>query len=695
MKYSLMKNLHLAFAILFSTPFFSTAQQFPCTTHEHTNAILAQSAEKRALLEQLNREAIEYTALHYGERAGGLKVIPTVIHVIHNNGSENLSKNEILNAIDIVNEELRGQNNTNSVVSAFSGLIADTQFELRLAKIDNNGNCTDGITRTVSSQTLDADEDVKDLVNWNDGSRKYLQVWLVNNLSSGAGGYTYLPGSTGAENNGIIIRAAQFQGSLAHEFGHWMNLSHTWGPTNEPETASNCNFDDNVSDTPNTIGTSGSCNLGQESCGSLDNVQNHMDYSSCARMFTIGQAARMESASNSSIGERSSYYTGSNRQATGTNDGFTNSCVPTVAFYVDNTLGCEGFSVDFEDTSFGADEDASWVWNWSFPGGTPSSSIEQNPTVTYNAAGTYNVTLTITTNAGTDSETTQNAVTVTELGGGLTGPFVEGIEESNFPNNSGNDSDWSIESLGGLTWQRNTTAFRSGAASVRINLRSITTGNINGLISPAIDMSNVSSEDAQLTFMLAHSNRTSTTHSERLRVYASRNCGETWTLRYNNSGDNINTAGNSISGTFVPTANQWRQESVSLATMAGEEHVLIKFEATSDNQSYLYIDDININPNASGTSIEDAGNISHLGVYPNPINGNSQLEISVKEAVMANIILTNMMGQTLSISQQVLTTGVNRVSLADKSASLSAGIYLIQVRSELGTKTVRFVRGEE
>jgi hypothetical protein len=205
-------------------------------------------------------------------------------------------------------------------------------------------------------------------------------------------------------------------------------------------------------------------------------------------------------------------------------------------------------------------------------------------------------------------------------------------------------------------------------------------------------MSNVSSEDAQLTFMLAHSNRTSTTHTERLRVYASRNCGETWTLRYNNSGDNINTAGNSISGTFVPTTNQWRQESVSLATMAGEEHVLVKFEVTSDNQSYLYIDDININPNASGTGVAEAGVISTLRVYPNPINGNSQLEVSVKEAVKADIILTNVMGQTLSISQEALTTGVNRVSLADESASLSAGIYLIQVRSELGTKTIRFIK---
>ena len=184
--------------ILAVAPFFASAQKLTCTTHGRTNEILESSPEKRALIEQLNREAELYTAEHYGERAGGLKVIPTVIHVIHNNGAENISKTSILNIMESVNTELRGLNNTSSVSADFQGLIADTQFELRLAKIDDNGNCTDGITRTVSSLTNGAGENVKDLANWNDGSRRYLQVWLVASVGSGAGGYTYLPGSTRA-----------------------------------------------------------------------------------------------------------------------------------------------------------------------------------------------------------------------------------------------------------------------------------------------------------------------------------------------------------------------------------------------------------------------------------------------------------------------------------------------------------------
>lgn len=56
-------------------------------------------------------------------------------------------------------------------------------------------------------------------------------------------------------------------------------------------------------------------------------------------------------------------------------------------------------------------------WSWSFPGGTPSTSTLENPTITYNTAGTYDVSLTTTTSYGTAPSVTKtayvNVVTVT------------------------------------------------------------------------------------------------------------------------------------------------------------------------------------------------------------------------------------------------------------------------------------------
>ncbi len=686
--------LKFTLAALVALPLFSYSQKLTCTTHSHTQEILKQHPERQALREQLERETQEYLALPENQRGGVVKVIPTVIHVIHDNGSENLSKQTILNALDYVNEELRGQNqNISSVVSAFENIVGDPQFELRLAKIDAWGNCTDGITRTQSDQTYAADNDVKDLVNWNDNTRRYLQVWLVNSVGSGSGGYTYLPGSNSAPNNGIILRSAQLQSSLAHEFGHWMNLDHTWGGTNTPEEPGNCWDDDQVSDTPNTVGISGSCNLNQQTCNSLDNVQNHMDYSSCARMFTAGQASRMQAASNSSVGGRNYYWGATNRANTGTNDGYTApSCVPQVAFEFDDAVGCEGLQVDFDDNLWGADEDASWQWSWSFPGGSPSSSSDPNPTITYNTSGVYDVTLTITTNAGSNSLTIPDAVTVSSLGAGIYAQYQEGVESPNFPENTNPMLVWDVDAPDGFAWQRNTSAWFTGSASAVVDLRNGSEGGISNLTSPPIDMSDVESEDARMTFKLAHGNRTGTTHQERLRVHVSRNCGESWSLRYSEQGDDLNTAGSSLVGnSFVPNANQWREEEVNISLMAGEEHVLIRFQALSDKQSYLYIDDININPNHT-VGIREIESLTGATVYPNPIDGTSQLELNLTEDGKFTFTLVDVLGKQLSGLTRNLNTGVNRISLNEFGENLNAGFYFIQINTESGQKTVRFVK---
>ncbi len=54
------------------------------------------------------------------------------------------------------------------------------------------------------------------------------------------------------------------------------------------------------------------------------------------------------------------------------------------------------------------------AWSWSFEGGTPSSSSIQNPTITYNSVGTFDVSLTATNAAGSDTETKLNYITVQE-----------------------------------------------------------------------------------------------------------------------------------------------------------------------------------------------------------------------------------------------------------------------------------------
>jgi lysyl endopeptidase len=68
---------------------------------------------------------------------------------------------------------------------------------------------------------------------------------------------------------------------------------------------------------------------------------------------------------------------------------------------------CEGSSVTFQDLTAGATG-----WAWTFPGGTPGTSTSQNPTVVYNTAGAYDVTLDATDGSNSDTEVKTGYITV-------------------------------------------------------------------------------------------------------------------------------------------------------------------------------------------------------------------------------------------------------------------------------------------
>ena len=75
------------------------------------------------------------------------------------------------------------------------------------------------------------------------------------------------------------------------------------------------------------------------------------------------------------------------------------SCI-LASFGASATQVAMGQSVSFTDESFGD----IIAWNWTFEGGTPATSNQQNHTVTYNEVGDFDVTLTIT-DANGDSQT--------------------------------------------------------------------------------------------------------------------------------------------------------------------------------------------------------------------------------------------------------------------------------------------------
>lgn len=62
--------------------------------------------------------------------------------------------------------------------------------------------------------------------------------------------------------------------------------------------------------------------------------------------------------------------------------------IASVDFTADVTSGCSPVTVSYTSQTVGATQ-----FFWTFPGGTPSTSTQPNPVITYNTAGTFDVTL--------------------------------------------------------------------------------------------------------------------------------------------------------------------------------------------------------------------------------------------------------------------------------------------------------------
>ncbi|MGB0870550.1 MAG: VPS10 domain-containing protein [Flavobacteriales bacterium] len=81
---------------------------------------------------------------------------------------------------------------------------------------------------------------------------------------------------------------------------------------------------------------------------------------------------------------------------------------PTANFNANDSTVCFGESIEFTDVSL--NEPTSW--NWTFENGTPNTSTDQNPTVTYNSSGEFDVQLIVSNAFGSDTLNTIELITV-------------------------------------------------------------------------------------------------------------------------------------------------------------------------------------------------------------------------------------------------------------------------------------------
>jgi len=83
---------------------------------------------------------------------------------------------------------------------------------------------------------------------------------------------------------------------------------------------------------------------------------------------------------------------------------------PVASFSASTNSLCLGGTVTFTDNS----TNNPTAWSWTFQNGTPATSTQQNPTVTFNTVGNHDVTLVVTNGGGTDTEFANEFISVDE-----------------------------------------------------------------------------------------------------------------------------------------------------------------------------------------------------------------------------------------------------------------------------------------
>lgn len=265
------------------------------------------------------------------------------------------------------------------------------------------------------------------------------------------------------------------------------------------------------------------------------------------------------------------------------------------AFTADVKSGCPGVQVKFKDAS----TCGTTSWLWTFPGGNPPSSTQQNPVVSYNSLGDFDVSLQVSKGQNSDSFSAVDFISVST---GAVNVFFEDFESDDFTTNA-----WTLDNAdNAMTWEIFTVGgSQSGNKAAGMNFFNYQNaqGEADAMITPVLNLTNIS--NSQLSFEHAF-RRYSQNERDSLKILVSTDGGATYpNLIFARSEDGTGTFATNTTTTneFYPAiADDWCFSgglgascfSLDLSAFDNESALRIKFLAINDFGNNLFIDNISI-----------------------------------------------------------------------------------------------------
>jgi hypothetical protein len=234
--------------------------------------------------------------------ADGTIEIDVNVNVLWNTSAQNISDQQIVSQIAVLNEDFAALNSDYNKTSTYNNIKSG---DIKIKFVLKNT-----FRKQTSITAFSTNNDVKisargglDPTN----PTTTLNMWSCN-LSGGVLGYAQFPGGNSSTDGVVILynafgSRAKFSGgtytttydlgrTATHEVGHWLNLRHIWGDAR-------CG-NDQVNDTPQHDAANYNCpaagTLSRCKGQPVEMTMNYMDYTAdaCMYMFTQGQGARMK-----------------------------------------------------------------------------------------------------------------------------------------------------------------------------------------------------------------------------------------------------------------------------------------------------------------------------------------------------------------------------------------------------------------
>ncbi len=268
---------------------------------------------------------------------------------------------------------------------------------------------------------------------------------------------------------------------------------------------------------------------------------------------------------------------------------------PNAAFYASSTSFCPGLNCTFKNAS--SSNSQSYIW--SFPGGTPSTSSEKEPSIVYNQLGNFNVQLIAYNEFGSDTLLLESYIQITNTG-------FRTVLSEDFESNDFGAGGWTVANPDdSITWEIDSIVGTfPGNKAVTVNMFRYagSNGQRDYLISPEFQLNQTTSNS--LYFEHAYRRRSIEEHDS-LIVSISTDQGNSWIrlLEVSEYGDGTFATNSILNTSFIPSKrSDWCKNStigplcysIDLSDYDTVSSARIRFETVNDGGNNVYIDNVKI-----------------------------------------------------------------------------------------------------